>query len=96
MELLSKDADSDKLFELNDIMTDSNILDKEVGKYYNSIRQEISQALSPIGNRYYRAVYSREWAPSFVFTKRKLRIENITCCEAHRNKLQFFLNKRIK
>lgn len=96
VELLSKDAYSDKLFELNDIITDSNKLEKEVRRYYNSIRQEISQALSPIGNRYYRAAISRGWAPSFVFTKRKLRIENITCCEAHRDKLQFFLNKRIK
>lgn len=96
VELLPNDAFNPFIDRINSIIASEDQLNKETKEYFEKSQTEIAQAFSPIGNRFFRAAVSRGWIPSLVSRKRKIRIENKICCEAHRDKLQYYLNKRLK
>lgn len=96
MHLLEQNAFDEHLSDLNSTISDTNKLEKSLRDYYSKCERGVEAVLSPLGGRYYSAAINRGLAPSFVSKKRKLRLENLMCCEAHRDKLHYYLNKRMK
>lgn len=94
--LLLKDSFVDHLKSINEIISNDDSLQRETKSYYTRCENEIRADICPVTNRYYRAAVFRGWVPSLLSRKRFPRWENIICCEAHRDKLQFFFNGRLK
>lgn len=89
--LLPKDTFDEKLKELNTIIADQKKLYEATDGYYESCAEQCSNIFEPIRNRIYLAFKHRRWLPSMISEKRKLHAENYICCEAHRDKVIWFL-----
>ena len=92
VELLPKESFDTRFDELNSIIADKNKLIAATEKYYESSANNSSSIFEPIQNRYYLECKRRGFLPSLISKKRKLRARNIICCEAHRDKLLWYLN----
>ena len=91
--MLSKDAFDGRIQEFNKILSDKATLEKETQKYYDKAAGYYGNILEPMNNRIYLSCKSRGWLPSLISEKRKLIATNYICCEAHRDKLMWWLNK---
>lgn len=91
VKLLVKDAFKNRIDELNAIIEDKVALQTAIGKYYESCSENYSNLFEPIFNRYYLAAKRRLGLPSMVSLKRKLCATNFILCEAHRDKLAWWL-----
>lgn len=89
--LLPKNAFADKLKELNGIITDLTTLQSYIDSYYSSCASQYSNIFEPIQNRYYFGAKKRGWLPSLISKKHKLRAADFVCCEAHRDKVLWWL-----
>lgn len=96
VELLPTDAFNDRLSNLNKIITNSQLLAEETKKYYASSYMQYCNIFEPIRNHFYLACKKRGWLPSLITKERKIRATNFVCCEAHRDKLLYWLNDTIK
>ncbi len=96
VKMLERNAFDAKLSELNDIIIDDEKLLKATEDFYSKTCQAWGKIIEPVSNRYYLAAVKRGLAPSFVSKKRKLCAENFICCESHRDKLIYYLNKTLK
>ncbi len=93
VELLSHNAFDAKLAELNAIINNPTWLMATVEAYYATCTKTISNIFEPLYNRYYLAAKIRGWLPSLVSKKRKTAAKDLVICEAHRDKLTYWLNK---
>lgn len=91
IELLKNDAFDVKLQEINSIIANYSVLQQKVNDYYARCANQYSNIFEPIQNHYYLAVKDRGWLPSFIGKKQKLSAANYICCEAHRDKLIWWL-----
>lgn len=92
--LLEQNAFDGKLAELNSIIQDDKRLVEETGKYYASAQEKMEEVFEPLSGRYYLAGKRRGWLPSLISKKRKFLAENLICCESHRDKMLYYLNKK--
>ena len=90
--VLVKEVFKEKLEELNDLIADKDRLAEITNKYYASCDKKYSSIFEPLRCRFYLACKQRGWLPSFISKKNKLTAENYICCEAHRDKLLWWLN----
>ena len=90
--LLPRHSFDDRLDELNAIIANPIRLKETIEKYYAGCATIYSSVFEPFYNRYYIAARIRGLLPSFISRKRKLAAQNYVCCEAHRDKLIWWLN----
>ncbi len=93
-------SDSEQFFsrfnELSGIITNEEKLKEQVGRYYESQFKLIDIIWEPYMNRYMRKLRMMKLVPS-VISKRKLTgFLNYIDCEAHRDKLLYYLHKKNK
>ena len=93
VEILEKGAYDIPIVELNRVLRDEKRLVEETEKYYASVKDKMSEVFEPCNGRFYLAAKRRGWLPSLISSKRKLLAENLICCESHRDKMIFFLEK---
>lgn len=93
VKLLPTDTFNEKLLSFNAIISDETALCTVVDKYYASCASSSSNIFEPIRNRFYLGAKSRGWLPSFIKGERKLAAANQILCEAHRDKLMYWLEK---
>ena len=93
VEMLEKGAFDVQLVELNRILRDEKRLAQETAKYYAVAEDKMSEVFEPCNGRYYLAGKRRGWFPSLISQKRKILAENLICCESHRDKMIYYLNK---
>lgn len=94
VEILEKGAYDIPIVELNKILRDKKRLAVETEKYYASAEDKMSEVFEPCNGRYYLAAKRRGWLPSLISKKRKLLAENLICCESHRDKMIYYLEKK--
>lgn len=92
VELLDKDAYTERIKVLNGIISNPEKLKQETEKYYKACAEGYSKIFEPCNNRFYLGAKARGWLPSFISKKRKLSAANYILCEAHRDKLNYWLN----
>lgn len=91
IQLLKKNSYDLQLQELNDIISDHGQLSKETKKYYNLCSNTYSNIFEPFNNRFYLGAKYRGWLPSLITKKKKNMASNYIMCEAHRDKLMYYL-----
>lgn len=91
VELLAKDKYNSTIRELNSIINKPELLREKTEKYYKECENTYSNVFEPIRNRWYLGAKRRGWLPSFVSIERKLLAYNYINCEAHRDKILFWL-----
>lgn len=96
IKLLSENVFFEKISELNTIISNPEQLKKHAEEYYSKSQKAIASFLQPIRNRYVMALQHRGLFPSFVNKKWIPVLSNVVICESHRDKLAYFLNKKIK
>lgn len=94
VEILEKGAYDIPIIELNRVLRDEKRLAEETEKYYASAEDKMSEVFEPCNGRYYLAGRRRGWLPSLISKKRKLLAENFICCESHRDKMIYYLEKK--
>lgn len=93
--ILVKDSFNDKLENLNEVITTSDRLVYETNKYYTSCAKQYSNIFEPLSNKLYLVCKHRGWLPSLITKRKKLKAKNYICCEAHRDKLLWWLNNKL-
>lgn len=90
--LLPEHSFDERLNELNSIIGDSVRLRDAIDKYYAGCASVYSSVFEPFYNRYCIAARIHGFLPSFISRKRKLAAKNYIICEAHRDKMMWWLN----
>ena len=97
-ELKVKITDDESLLKciegLNQIISDKATLIKYIDEYYAHSIHDLRVVLSPLNNRLLRAAQYRRLLPVFLSNKYLLRLEDFFMCESHRDKMEYFFNKR--
>ena len=91
VEILPVGTFDNKLTELNDIITNPKKLQIAEQKYYSKSSKSYGNIFEPMRNRFYLGAKRRGWLPSFISKERKLTSEDYIMCEAHRDKLIYWL-----
>ena len=94
VDLLEKGAFDKRLAELNAIIRDEKRLAAETARYYTSAEEKMSEVFEPCNGRFYLAGRRRGWLPTLISKKRKLLAANFICCESHRDKMIYYLEKK--
>ena len=94
IEMLPKDTFQDSLLKLNEIIADELKLHEKINQYYSSCSSGYGNVFEPINNHLYLSAKRRGWLPSFIGKRRKLMAYDFVLCESHRDKLQFWFEKR--
>ena len=81
-----------KLERLNSTIEDHDALKYAIDEYYKSTSAVYGNIFEPLYNHLYLAAKHRGWLPSLINKKRKLAASNFVMCEAHRDKLIWWLN----
>lgn len=89
----SSDYYNNDLNKLNNIIADPIALKYEVEQHYKNIIEGIENIFEPIRNKLYFYAKEKGWLPSLVSKDRKLTTRNVVCCEAHYDKLKWWLLK---
>lgn len=95
VEILNESVYDDTISELNNIISNPERLYEATERYYAACANGYSKILEPCNNRYYLGAKARGWLPSFISRKRKLEAANFILCEAHRDKLSYWLNSEL-
>ena len=90
--LLPEHSFDERLNELNSIIADPVRLRDAIDKYYADCASVYSCIFEPFFNRYGIAARIHGFLPSFISRKRKLAAKNYVCCEAHRDKMIWWLD----
>ncbi len=85
-----------KIVELNRIMSDEKELERILNEYMNQTESDYLLALEPYSSRVGVGLYKRGLLPSFVTSKRILKLYDYILCESHRDRLFYLLNKEYK
>lgn len=92
--ILEKSEIQQSLDTLNSIISDHHLLTEEVNKYYSDSLGIVKLMLEPISNRYVRGLQIRHILPMFRFGKKYLlRLYDSLLCEAHKDRVSFFLEQ---
>lgn len=95
--LMHRPEDFDETIKrLNDIITSKEKLQEEEERYYSSVMKSSRNVLNPVVNRYFSYLQYRGLLPDIVSEKWLMMVHNHVMCEAHRDKLLYFLNHRNK
>lgn len=89
--LLPNDSFSERLARLNATIASPRSLRSSVEEYYTSTSHQYGAIFEPINNRFYLGAMRRGWLPSLISKKRKLLAANYILCEAHRDRLNYWL-----
>ena len=81
---------------MNSIIGNDVYLKENYQLYLNSSKQSISCSLEPISNRWIRGLQKRGFFPRFINKKCLPIMANAIMCEAHRDKLEYFLCTEIR
>lgn len=87
---LAENAFDKEIADLNDIISDSDKLQKTIEAYYDKESRNVALSFDFYDNKYLRALRRRNWIPSFISKKKKLEIQNLIFCEAHFDKVKHF------
>lgn len=90
----SVDIFSDRIKELNTIISTPKSLEFEGEKHFARRIPKYSKIFEPIRNKYYLALKQKGCLPSFVSKARKLQAEDYICCESHRDNLIYYLQEK--
>lgn len=82
--------------DLNSIIGNDVYLKENYQLYLNSSKQSISCFLEPISNKWIRGLQKRGFFPRFINKKCLPIMANAIMCEAHRDKLEYFLCTEIR
>ncbi len=93
VEILQSGAYNEKINDLNTVISDKNALNIAIKDYYNRTTTQYGFIYEPIYNKYVNAARIKGLIPSMVSKNRVLTALNYTSCEAHRDKLLYWLNK---
>lgn len=93
--LLPKNAFDEEFKSLNNIITNEDILEQEINKYYGKILNYELSLLEPYTNKYLCTLKKRGLLPSFITRQFMLRLQNHIECEAHLDKLRFAIKQSI-
>mgnify|MGYP003373703206 CR=1 FL=1 len=93
---IDKNSFMNRLYSLNDIISDSNRLKDATDIYYNSSSVYMTNLLQPYENRIFRKLYRLKLLPSFVSKKRFTQILNYINCESHRDKMVHALYSKLQ
>ena len=92
VKLLGLDAFDERLQELNKIIADPVALNSVVNNYYKKCAKGYGNIFEPFYNRIFLGAKHRGWLPSLISKKRIKVAFNFIACEAHRDKLIWWLN----
>lgn len=92
LKLLSFDAISDELEQLNKVINDDALLKQHAFQYYNESMKTVAYTIEPTQNRYMAALQHRHLLPSPWVQSWMVKLQNYIMCESHRDKLEYFLN----
>lgn len=85
----------DKIFELNEIISDSDKLHKSFVSFCKDRTWDMNIAVMPYNNRYLRALCNRKLLPTFVNKDKYLYLLNMIECESHLDVFRNYLKKRM-
>lgn len=88
------DQFKDRIIELNKTITNQEALKLEAKKKYAQGVNKYSKIFEPIRNKYYLVLRQKGWLPSFISKTRKLQAEDYICCEAHRDSIIDYLQRK--
>lgn len=91
--MVNQGAFDERIKELNQIIAVPSSLKKEIDDYYSRCVENYSNIFEPYYNRLYLGAKHRRWLPSLISKKRILAAYNFIFCEAHRDKLMWWLEK---
>lgn len=91
IQMMSIDFYNKRINELNAIINNTEVLREVLDKYYMNNTHMIGAIFEPFFNRFFQAARYRGISPSFVSKRRKLTALNYIDCEAHRDKLLWWL-----
>ena len=91
IKLLEEDIFNAAINKLNKIISNPESLKKSSLDYYNESKDRIATNLEPIRNRYIRALQNRGIFPKFMNNKWLPILSNAVMCEAHKDKLEYYL-----
>lgn len=96
--LLDVNAFNDRLYELNHIISNKEKLALATQEYYKESMSSVEYFLNPYQNRIIRGLVKFGLMPSLFKEKWLLKLQNYICCEAHRDKVEYYLKnkKRLK
>ena len=94
IKMTKPDSFDDTLERLNNIINNPDRLKEEQNKYYESVIQSSKNVLNPVVNRYLSFLQSHHLLPSIVSKKWVSIIHNHIMCEAHRDRLLYYLNNK--
>lgn len=93
IELLPENTYDNEIEKLNIAINNHELLKEVCNEYYS--KSNITNYLQPVRNRWILAAQNRGLLPSFVTKKWLPLLSNVVTCEAHRDKLVYFLNQEI-
>ncbi len=91
VKILDKDAFFQEIELLNKIISDDNMLNAHITRYFNESMKTVSYTIEPIQNRYIAALQHRNLLPSLWSQSWMVKLQNFVICESHRDKLEYFL-----
>ncbi len=74
-----------KVAQINSIILDDVLLEKEFKKYANSWKPVMNTWIQPYKGKYLSSLYKRGFLPSLLGKRKKLLYTNLIRCEAHRD-----------
>lgn len=92
--LLGDNVFDGRLKELNSIIGDQKLLAKATQDYYQKSMSDVEYFLNPYQNRFIRGLVRYGLMPSPFNKKWLLKLQNYICCEAHRDKVEYFLKNK--
>mgnify|MGYP004464634841 CR=1 FL=1 len=95
IQLLDEDAFKEDLLKINSIISNTQKLEVEIKKYYEASCYSVKSILEPIQNRWIHGAQNRNLLPSLVSKKWLVQVTNYINCESHKDKLQYFLSKKL-
>ena len=93
IEILPDESFNIKLKDLNSIIESPPRLKEKTDEYYNKSVKNVNCIFEPIDSRFLRSLRKKGLIPSLISTKRKIIAQDFIRCEAHRDKLLYWLNK---
>lgn len=94
VQLLPKGAYDVRIKTINDVIKDEKVLKECQEDYYRRSSELYENVFEPIRNRLYLGAKRRGWLPSFISRKKQILMENFIVCEAHRDKLIWWLTSK--
>ena len=83
--------------KLNAIISDRSQLSEMFKRYNMQKLRSTNLILEPLTNRYGRALQQRGFLPKFFYSEKYvLRLYNVIKCEAHKDKIDFYLDYLLK